>query len=150
MSDSNRPTVDDANRLLGELFAEWVQALNLRVERIDADGAVLRLPQHEGIRRIGGIVCVQASMTLIDTCMVFVCFAALGRVADVTTVSQSTSFMRAAGNGDLLATGRVLKAGRQLVFGEVTVTLDGDDRRNAGRPIAHGTSTYAVLPPRPA
>ena len=143
MTDSARPTIDEANRLLGELFADWVQALNLRIDSIDENGAVLRLPQHEGIRRIGGIVCGQASMTLIDTCMVFVCFGALGRVADVTTVSQSTSFMRAAGDGDLLAHGRVLKAGRQLVFGEVTVTLEGDDR-----PIAHGTSTYAVLPPR--
>ena len=143
MTDSARPTIDEANRLLGELFADWVQALNLRIDSIDENGAVLRLPQHEGIRRIGGIVCGQASMTLIDTCMVFVCFGALGRVADVTTVSQSTSFMRAAGDGDLLARGRVLKAGRQLVFGEVTVTLEGDDR-----PIAHGTSTYAVLPPR--
>ena len=145
MPEATHPTVDEANRLLVELFADWVQALNLRVDHIDSTGAVLRLPQHEGIRRIGGIVCGQASMTLIDTCMVFVCFAGLGRVADVTTVSQNTSFMRAAGNGDLLAHGRVIKAGRQLVFGEVTVTVEGDER-----PIAHGTSTYAVLPPRQA
>ncbi len=143
MSDATVPTLQEANQLLVDLFADWVQDLDLRVERIDADGVVLRLPQHERLCRIGGIVCGQASMALIDTAMVFVCFAGLGRVAEVTTVSQSTSFLRAAKGGDLLAHGKVLKAGRSLVFGEVTVTVEGDERA-----VAQGSSTYAVLPPR--
>lgn len=145
MTESTPVTLDQANRLLDELFADWVKDLDLRVEQIDNHGVVLRLPRNERLSRIGGIVCGQASMALIDTSMVFVCFAGLGRVADVTTVSQSTSFIRAASGGDLLAHGKVLKAGRSLVFGEVTVTVEGDDR-----PVAHGTSTYAVLPPRAA
>ena len=57
----------DARRILGEVFAPWVQDLNLAVERIEhaqpadvADwqpGALLRMPFSERLCRHGGVVC---------------------------------------------------------------------------------------------
>ena len=135
--------LDLANARIENLFAPVVQGLNPRIDRIAEDEVVMRLPYSDDLCRIGGIVCGQAMMTLIDTCMVYVCYIGLKRFAEVTTVTQTTNFMRPAVQADLIARGRPVKAGRTLVFGEVTVYVDGDDR-----PVCNATSTYAVLPDR--
>ncbi len=130
-----------AKRRYAEVFAPWVQQLNLSIEAIAEDGVVVRMPFADELCRVHEMVCGQAMMTLIDTCMVFVCYAAQGQYCNCTTVSQNTSFMRPARGQDILATGRVLKSGRSLVFGEVTLRTADDDRI-----ICSGTSTYMVLP----
>lgn len=136
-------TLESANQRLGEIFAPFIQSLNLKIEQLDHKQVIMRMPYDDSLCRVGGIICGQSLMSLIDTCMVFVCYAGLGRYAEVTTVSQNTSFMRPAIGRDVIAHGRVVKAGRMLVFGEVTLSLDGDER-----PVCAGTSTYAVLPDR--
>ena len=70
----------------------------------------MRLPYSDELCRVGGIVCGQAMMALADTCMVYVCYIGLKRFAEVTTVSQNTSFMRPAANADIIATGRPVSA----------------------------------------
>lgn len=132
---------ETATDLLGEKFAPWVQALNLSIEEIGPDGVAMRLPYSDDLCRTGGLICGQAMMTLADTCMVFVVAAALGGFREMATASQNTSFFRPAIGTDVIARGRVLKTGRMLVFGEVTLYADGDDR-----PVAHATSTYALPP----
>ncbi len=130
-----------ANRRLAEVFAPWVQQLDLSIEAIAGDTVTIRMPYSDGLCRSHQIVCGQAMMALIDTCMVFVCYLGQGRYCNCTTVSQTTSFMRPVMGKDILATGRVLKSGRSLVFGEVTLHAQGDDRI-----VCAGTSTYMVLP----
>lgn len=78
--------ITEARRILGEVFAPWVQDLNLSVERIEhtppADvpdwqpGALLRMPFSERLCRNGGVVCGQALMALADTAMVIANLAA--------------------------------------------------------------------------
>jgi len=138
---TNRVSLSSARRRYAAVFAPWVQQLNLSIESIAQDSVVLRLPYADELCRVNQMVCGQAMMTLIDTCMVFVCYAAQGRYCNCTTVSQNTSFMRPARGQDILATGRALKSGRSLVFGEVTLRTANDDRI-----ICSGTSTYMVLP----
>ena len=97
-------TLADARRLKAELFAPWVQALDFEVEAVEASGkAVLRLPFAPALTRVGGMVCGQALMALADTAMVFAVSAAFGEFRPMTTVTQTTSFMRAAANTDILA-----------------------------------------------
>ena len=145
MSDAMQPTnpinLSSAGKRYTEVFAPWVQQLNLSIETIAEDSVVLRMPYADDLCRINQLVCGQAMMTLIDTCMVFVCYVAQGKYCNCTTVSQNTSFMRPVMGQDILATGRVLKSGRSLVFGEVTLRAAGD-----GRIVCCGTSTYMVLP----
>ena len=131
-------TVESANALLPELFAPWVQDLDLTIEEV-GDEVVMRMRFDDRLCRVGGMVCGQALMAMADTCMVFVVSAAIGGYRDMATVSQSSSFFRPAINADVIARGRALKSGRTLVFGEVTLFADGDDRA-----IAHATSTYAL------
>ena len=132
--------VDTANARLKEVFAPHVQSLDLSVESIDREGAVLRMPYSDDLCRTGQIICGQALMTLIDTCMVFVCYGGLDAYSDVTTVSQNTSFLRPAIGGDVIATGRVVKLGRTLIFGEVSLAVEGNPKV-----VCTGTSTYAII-----
>jgi uncharacterized protein (TIGR00369 family) len=133
--------VDSANQRLADVFAPWVQQLKLSIEAIEEDRVVIRMPYSDDLCRSHQMVCGQAMMTLIDTCMAFVCYVGQGKYSNCTTVSQNTSFMRPAMGSDILATGRVVKSGRSLVFGEVTLRAEGDER-----PICVGTSTYMMLP----
>lgn len=134
-------SVETANARLGEVFAPYVQSLKLRIESIDADSVVMRLPYSDDLCRSHRIVCGQALMATIDTCMVFVCYAGQGRYLNCTTVSQNTSFIRPVIGEDVIATGRVIKSGRQLVFGEVNLTTASDPRV-----VCAGTSTYMIIP----
>ncbi len=133
--------LDSANRRLAEVFAPWIQQLQLSIETIEDDSVVVRLPFSEDLCRSHQMMCGQAMMALIDTCMVFVCYVGQGKYTNCTTVSQNTSFMRPVMGRDILATGRVIKSGRSLVFGEVTLRAEGDERA-----VCVGTSTYMILP----
>ena len=60
-----------------------------------------------------------------------------------TTLDLNVSFLAAAGDGDILAEGRLLRRGRTIAFGEARIT-DG-----AGKLVAVGRATYMLLPPKP-
>jgi len=132
--------IDDAQRMLAELFAPWVQALGLRVEAIGGGEATLRLPFDASLSRVGGTVCGQAMMAAADTAMVLAISSQLGEFRPMTTVTLNTSFMRPVAGADLLVVARVLKPGRSLVFGEIEMTSAAD-----GRLAAHATTTYALI-----
>jgi uncharacterized protein (TIGR00369 family) len=132
--------IDDAQRMLGELFAPWVQALGLRVEAVGGGEARLRLPFDPSLSRVGGTVCGQAMMAAADTAMVFAISSQLGGFRPMTTVTLNTSFMRPVADSDVLVVARVLKPGRSLVFGEVELSSAAD-----GRLAAHATTTYALV-----
>lgn len=132
--------IDDARRMLGELFAPWVQDLGLRIEAVGGGEATLVLPYDPKLSRVGGTVCGQAMMAAADTAMVFAISSQLGEFKPMTTVSLNTSFMRPVSSTDLRIVARVLKPGRSLMFGDVHMTAAGD-----GRLAAHATTTYALI-----
>jgi uncharacterized protein (TIGR00369 family) len=125
--------------LLDRVLAPWVRALGLKPVSVTDEAATLRLPFSGELRHQGGVICGQVFMAAADTAMVIAISAALGEFRPMTTVSQNISFMRAVRNGDVLITARVLRLGRNLVFGEVELT-DED-----GKTACHATTTYALL-----
>ncbi|WP_166298174.1 PaaI family thioesterase [Bradyrhizobium sp. 2S1] len=144
--------IDDARRVLGDVFAPWVQDLNLSIELFDfappagggADwqpGAILRMPFSERLCRQGGIVCGQALMAFADTAMVLANLAANKGYRPMTTVDQTTHFMRAATASDVLADARVVRLGRTMSFGRVTLLSAIDNK-----PVAMVSSAFAMLP----
>ncbi|MGO3871317.1 MAG: PaaI family thioesterase [Alcaligenes sp.] len=133
-------TQEQAQHLLDTLFAPWVQALKLRVERITEDGVVLRLPFSEQLTHVAGVVCGQVYMAAADTAMVLAVSQSLGEFRPMTTVSLNTSFVRPVSQGDVLVHAQVLKRGKSMVFGDIKL-LDEQDRL-----AAHATTTYALLP----
>ena len=132
-------TAEQAQEILRENFAPWVQALGLLVEACDASHARLRLPFNQSLVRVGGTICGQALMSAADTAMVIAICGSQGGFRPMATVSQNTSFMRAVAGADVEVVARVLKPGRTLVFGEVSMRAVGDERL-----AAHVTSTYML------
>jgi acyl-coenzyme A thioesterase PaaI-like protein len=60
------------------------------------------------------------------------------------TTNLNINFLRKPEQADLIAETRLMKIGKRLVIGEVTIHADGNDA-----PVAHVTATYSV-PPRKA
>lgn len=135
--------VDAARRTLAENFAPWVLDLDIRIESLDPKGgAVLSIPAGPRIARVGGIVCGQATMALADTAMVFAISAASGGFRPMTTVGQTTTFLKALAGPRVVAAARLLKLGKTLAFGEVALASE-----IGAPPSASVSSTYAILGP---
>ena len=129
-----------ATHLLQTVFAPWVQDLDLSIESIGSDGAVLRMGFSERLCRDNGVVCGQALMALADTAMVFAILAAAGSYLPMTTVDQTIHFLKPAMRSDLLAQARVVRLGRTMAFGSVSI-----ETANDARPVALAQTAYAIM-----
>lgn len=142
--------IAEARRVLGDVFAPWVRDLDLSVEDFDFEppakavdwhpGAILRMPFSERLCRNGGVICGQALMAFADTAMVIANLAANRSYRPMTTVDQTTHFMRAATSSDVLADARVVRLGRTMSFGRVTLLAASDNK-----PVAMVSSAFAML-----
>ena len=119
-------------------------------------GAILRMPFSERLCRNGGIVCGQALMAFADTAMVIANLAANRGYRPMTTVDQTTHFMRAVSASDVLADARVVRLGRTMSFGRVTLLQrhrqqaggDGLERiRDAVAELQRGGGSAKLGPP---
>jgi len=128
----------EADKILADNFAPWVQALGLSVTETGERHAVLRLPWSDQLAREGGGLSGQAMMAAADTASVFAVSAARGGFGPMTTVQQSTTFQRAVLGSDVLVTARVSKLGRRLAFLDITLAAEGEEE-----PAAHATTVYA-------
>ncbi|MEW5421305.1 PaaI family thioesterase [Amorphus sp. 3PC139-8] len=129
-----------ASDLLSAVFAPWIQDLNIAIERIGDTEAVLRMPFSDTLTRDNGVVCGQALMALADTAMVFAISAASGGYRPMTTVDQTSHFLRPVAGADMLATAEVVRLGRTMAFGRVTLAAAGDPR-----PAMTAQTAYAIL-----
>lgn len=139
MSENNF-TIDKARALLQKKFAPWVQDLGLDFESIEGGEVLMRVPASVRLNREGGTICGQAIMAAADTAMVFAVASLMDDFVPMTTVSQSSSFLRAATEADMMVHARIIKPGRTIVYGEVYLYTLGPDK-----PIAHVTNTTMLL-----
>ena len=126
---------------LTHVFAPWVRELDLRVLQARAGEVTLALPVAARHVHEGGVLCGQTMMAACDTAMVLAVMTRLGGFKPMTTVQLQTSFLRPipGNSGDARVVARVLRMGRNLVFGEMQV-IGADDQL-----AAHATCTYALL-----
>jgi len=132
--------VADANQLLATIPARWVQALGLRVEALGAMTAQLRLPFAEDLVHAGGVLCGQTMMAAADTAMVVVLSHALGGFQPMTTVTQTIQFLRPVARGDLILLARINRLGKNMAFGTIDFTAEGDEQV-----AAQATTVFALL-----
>jgi uncharacterized protein (TIGR00369 family) len=134
-------TIAELQALYADVFAEWVRELELEVRAAGDDTVTLALPVRARHVHAGGVVCGQTLMAAADTALVLAISHKLGGFRPQTTVQLQTSFLRAVGKdvAEVAVEARILKAGRSLVFGEVTLRLPD------GQVAAHATSTSALL-----
>ena len=134
-------TVNELQALYAEVFSTWVRELDLEVRSTTPDSVTLVLPVHARHVHAGGVMCGQTLMAAADTALVLAISHKLGGFRPQTTVQLQTSFLRPVGKDvpEVLVEARILKSGRSLVFGEVTLRLPD------GQVAAHATSTSALL-----
>jgi uncharacterized protein (TIGR00369 family) len=77
---------------------------------------------------------------LADEAMVLAIYPLLAPDERIATISETTSFLAGAQGGTLVATGRVVKRGRRIVFAEGDVMREG-----SGRILARCSAAYAVV-----
>jgi uncharacterized protein (TIGR00369 family) len=121
--------------------ADYVKRLKLRVVAVRPGEIDLRLPVGAELVHGGGVLCGQAIMAAADTAMVMAMTAELGEFRPMTTVQLQTSFLRPVPKDvpEVHLTARVLRRGKSLSFGEITVSTPD------GRLAAHATTTYALV-----
>ncbi|MGP9819501.1 PaaI family thioesterase [Salinarimonas sp. NSM] len=116
--------------------------LDGRIWHVEAVGpltARMRLDFHPRHVRPGGTLSGPSMMTLADLALYVAVLANVGPVALAVTTSLSFNFLRKPPQAALVADTRLLKLGRRLAVGEVTIRSDG-----AGEPVCHATGTYAL------
>jgi acyl-coenzyme A thioesterase PaaI-like protein len=125
---------------LSDLFAPWVQALDLQVQAWGPGEVTLRLPQNEALSRVGHMLCGQAMMAAADTAMVLALITHFGEFRPCSTVQLSSSFLKPLSGQDALITARVLRAGKSMAFGEIDLSGAQD-----GKSVFRASTTYALM-----
>jgi uncharacterized protein (TIGR00369 family) len=117
----------------------YVGQLGLHLERFEAGEVDMRLPWQDILVRPGGTICGPAIMGLADVTLYGVVLSMIGRQELAVTTDLSFHFLSKPPPADLVAHGRLLRLGRTLAVGEVTVVSAATER-----PVAHAVGTYAL------
>ncbi len=131
---------ESLQQALADLFAPWVQALDLQVQSFGPGEATLRLPQSDRLSRVGGMLCGQAMMAAADTAMVLALISHFGAFRPCSTVQLSSTFLKPLSGQDALVTARVLRAGKSMAFGEIDLRGAED-----GKSVFRASTTYALM-----
>jgi uncharacterized protein (TIGR00369 family) len=125
------------------LRAEFPQVFNaesgVSIEDAWHGGARVRQAWREAHIRPGGTISGPTMMALADFAMYVAVLAAIGPVGLAVTTSLNINFLRKPGRADLLAEAKLMKLGKRLAVGEVTLTSAGSEDI-----LAHVTATYSI------
>ncbi len=117
-----------------------------RVQVLAAGNMASRVEHHvtEAELRPGGTVSGPVMMATADVALYVALLAEIGIVPMCVTTSLSFNFMRRPpGDRSVIGDCRLLKLGRNLAVGEVTLYSEG-----LPDPVAHAVGTYAIPPRR--
>ena len=89
--------------------------------------------------RPGGTISGPTMMALADVALYVAVLAAIGPVPLAVTINLNINFLRKPAQADLIAEARLMKIGKRLAVGEVTIYSDG-----SADAVAHVTSTYSI------
>jgi uncharacterized protein (TIGR00369 family) len=133
-------TAEQIGELLHEVFPQaFYPGCGLTLERVDYGDVRVRRTYHEDYIRPGGTISGPTMMELADFTMYVAVFSAVGRQPLAVTINLNINFLRKPARADLIAEARLMKIGKRLAVGEVTIFSDGSDA-----PVAHVTSTYSI------
>ena len=132
-----------ANEIAKLLHAEFPQAFypgcGHSIERVAHGDIRVRWSFDEKNLRPGGTVSGPTMMELADFAMYVAVFSAIGPQPLAVTTNLSINFLRKPTRADLLADAKLMKVGKRLAVGEVTIYSEG-----VAEPVAHVTATYSI------
>jgi uncharacterized protein (TIGR00369 family) len=137
---SAKMSVAELETFLHREFPQAFGSGDITIESADGTTCLLRQAYGERMLRPGGTVSGPTLMALADFAMYVVLLSAIGPVGLAVTTNLNINFLRKGQPGqDVLAAAKLLKLGKRLAVGEVTL-LSG----TSPDPIAHVTSTYSI------
>jgi uncharacterized protein (TIGR00369 family) len=135
-------TVEELERFFLAEFPQVFHAESgLAIEAVWERGCRVRQAFRQRSVRPGGTISGPTMMALADFAMYVAVLVAIGPVPLAVTINLNINFLRKAAPRDLLAEARLLKLGKRLATGEVTIRSQGETE-----PVAHVTSTYSIPP----
>lgn len=138
-----RMTVEELERFLAAEFPQvFHPESGLAIEALWDGGCRVRQRYREASIRPGGSISGPTMMALADFAMYVAVLGAIGPVPLAVTINLNINFLRKPIGRDLTAKAHLLKLGKRLATGEVTIFAEGEEA-----PVAHVTSTYSI-PPR--
>jgi uncharacterized protein (TIGR00369 family) len=133
-------SAEELEKLLYAHFPDGVGPI-FRVEKVEDMFAQVRLIYNKRHLRPGGTISGPALMTLADTAMYMALLAMLGPVVLAVTTNLNINFLRKPAQADVIGQAKLLKLGKRLAVGEVTIYSEGESK-----PVAHATLTYSIPP----
>lgn len=118
--------------------------MGIAVDYFADDHVRLRARYDERYLRPGGTIAGPVMMGLADAALYALVLSRIGPVELAVTTSLSINFLRKPTAADVVADARMLKLGKRLAVGEVTLFSDGSED---AEPVAHVTGTYSIPPP---
>ena len=116
---------------------------HISIESVGGRAARARFKISKKHLRPGDTVSGPALMALADVAMYAALLGEIGLVPLAVTTSLNINFLRKPAPKDVYADARLLKTGKRLAVGEVTLYSEGD-----AEPVAHVTCTYSIPPRR--
>lgn len=130
------PTVAELSAFLVKEFPQT----KCSIIAVGNKAATIRHSIGEAELRPGGTVAGPVMMAVADVALYVAILGEIGIVPLAVTTSLSFNFMRKpAGDRDIIGVCQLMKVGRTLAVGEVTLYSDGSDE-----PVAHAVGTYAI------
>ena len=146
MSEVRKPGVMSAAEVAQLLEREFAQAFHAGSANVIEDawhgGCRIRRSFSEQSLRPGGTISGPTMMAMTDFAMYVAILASLGPVPLAVTTNLNINFLRKPEQRDLIAEAQLMKLGKRLAVGEVSIYSDGVEEM-----VAHATSTYSI-PPR--
>lgn len=131
---------DEIAKLLHEVFPQaFYPGCGLTLERVEYANIRVRRHFHDDYVRPGGTISGPTMMELADFAMYVAVFSAVGPQPLAVTTNLNINFLRKPAQADLIADARLMKVGKRLAVGEVTIYSNG-----LPEPVAHVTSTYSI------
>ncbi len=132
-------TRTELERLLGLEFPEMFGHDGYSIIDVWHGGAQVRWAFRPAMLRPGGTVSGVALMGLADVAMYVAVLASIGWAPLAVTTNLHINFLRKPAPRGLDADCRLLKLGKRLAVGEISMRSEGEDEI-----VAHATSTYSI------
>ena len=114
--------------------------MDILLEDFGIDSITIRHKIGENDLRPGGTVSGPTMMSLADCAIYVAILREIGLVALAVTTSLNINFLTKPPAGrDLLGKCKLLKLGKSLAIGEVSIFSEGTDN-----PVAHAVGTYSI------
>jgi uncharacterized protein (TIGR00369 family) len=134
--------LDELRRRLAAEFPEaFHPGSSLSIVRIAYGAAQLRYAFRPKSLRPGGTISGAAMMILADAAMYVTVLASIGWLPLAVTTNLSIHFLKKPAPRALDAECRLLKLGKRLAVGEISIRSEGEEEL-----AAHATSTYSIPP----